>query len=172
MKIREGDKVKINLFEEDYRVKWVGERMVVLETENKSRQFLTTLNNLKSNSFSLPQNPKIRNKINRWKEDINMTKKEETKRKKSTMKKKEIEFTLFAPDFREVFLAGDFNSWNPQTLPMQKDINGVWRIKLKLHPGRYQYKFFTDGAWFEGPLSDTEVITNPFGTQNFIKEIR
>ncbi len=107
-----------------------------------------------------------------------MTEKEETKRKKSAMKKKEgpsgkkeIEFTLYAPEFREVFLGGEFNSWNPQTLPMKKDTHGVWRTKLKLPVGRYQFKFFTDGAWFEGPLPDTEVITNPFGTQNFIKEV-
>ncbi len=62
MAIKEGDKVRISLCKEDYRVNWVGERMVVLETENKSRQFLTTLDNLKSYSFSLPQNPKIRKK--------------------------------------------------------------------------------------------------------------
>jgi len=60
MAIKEGDRVRISLSEEDYRVKWVGERMVVLETENKSRQFLTTLYNLKS--YSLPQGPKIRKK--------------------------------------------------------------------------------------------------------------
>jgi len=62
MEIKEGDRVRINLCEGDYRVKWVGERMVVLEAEDKSRQFLTTVDNLKSNSFSLPQNPKIRRK--------------------------------------------------------------------------------------------------------------
>ena len=61
MTIKEGDRVRISLSEEDYRVKWVGDRMVVLETENKSRQFLTTLDNLKS--YSLPQNPKIRKTI-------------------------------------------------------------------------------------------------------------
>jgi len=49
MAIKEGDRVRISLFEEDYRVKWVGEKMVVLETENKSRQFLTTLDNLNLN---------------------------------------------------------------------------------------------------------------------------
>lgn len=107
-----------------------------------------------------------------------MTVKEETKRKKSAIKKKEgtsrkkeIEFTFYAPEVKEVFLGGDFNSWDPQTLPMRKDTQGVWRTKLKLPAGRYQYKFFIDSAWFEGPLPDTEVITNPFGTQNFVKEV-
>lgn len=60
MAIKEGDRVRIGLSEEDYRVKWVGDRMVVLETENKSHQFLTTLDNLKL--YSLPQSPKIRKK--------------------------------------------------------------------------------------------------------------
>jgi len=108
-----------------------------------------------------------------------MTEKEETKRKMSAIKKKEgpigekkeIEFTLYAPEVREVFLGGEFNSWDPQALPMKKDAQGVWRTKLKLPAGHHQYKFFIDGAWFEGCLADAEMITNPFGTQNFIKEV-
>lgn len=56
MGIKEGDRVRISLRDEDYIVKWVGDRMVVLETEDKSRQLLTTLDSLES--YSLPQNPK------------------------------------------------------------------------------------------------------------------
>ncbi|MGQ9509877.1 MAG: hypothetical protein ACUVTN_10850 [Thermodesulfobacteriota bacterium] len=48
MGIKEGDRVRINLREEDYIVKWVRGRMVVLETEDKSCQLLTTLDSLES----------------------------------------------------------------------------------------------------------------------------
>ncbi len=53
----------------------------------------------------------------------------------------------------EVSLAGDFNGWNPQSLPMKKNQNGVWRVELKrLPPGRYGYKFLVDGnRWVEDP---------------------
>jgi hypothetical protein len=61
MAIKEGDKVRISLIEEDYRVKWVGDRMVVLEAENKSRQFLTTMDNLKTSCS--PRDPKMKERL-------------------------------------------------------------------------------------------------------------
>lgn len=61
MEIKEGDRVRISFREEDYIVKGVGDRMVVLETEDKLRQLLTTLDSLES--YSSPRNPKIRKKI-------------------------------------------------------------------------------------------------------------
>jgi hypothetical protein len=61
MSLKEGDRVRISLIGEDYRVKWIGDRMVVWEAEDKSTELLTTMDNLKS--YSSPQNPKIREKI-------------------------------------------------------------------------------------------------------------
>jgi len=57
MTLKEGERVRITLIEGDYRVKWIGDRVVVLETEDGSGQFLTTVDNLDLNP--LPQNPKI-----------------------------------------------------------------------------------------------------------------
>lgn len=31
-------------------------------------------------------------------------------------------------------------------IPMKKDSNGFWMVKLKLEPGRYRYKFIVDGV--------------------------
>jgi hypothetical protein len=61
MSLKEGDRVKITLLGGDYRVKSIGERMVVLETQDGSGQFLTTIDNLDSNP--LPQNLKIKKKM-------------------------------------------------------------------------------------------------------------
>jgi hypothetical protein len=61
MSLREGDRVRITLIEGNYRVKWIGERVAVLETEDGSGQFLTTVDNLDLNP--LPQNPKIEKKM-------------------------------------------------------------------------------------------------------------
>ena len=80
---------------------------------------------------------------------------------------KTVEFTFRAPEAREVFLAGEFNNWDTQSLPMKKEKDGVWKAKIKLPPGRYEYKFFADNAWVEN-LPDTELSSNPFGTQNLI----
>lgn len=46
MAVKEGDRVRISSFGRNYRVKWIGHRMVVLETEDGSSQFLTTLDHL------------------------------------------------------------------------------------------------------------------------------
>ena len=47
MALKEGDRIRIGSIGKDYRVKWIGDSMVVLETEDRSSQFLTTLENLR-----------------------------------------------------------------------------------------------------------------------------
>ena len=61
MKLKEGERVHLTPIEGDYRVKWIGDKVVVLETEDGSGQFLTAVDNLESNP--LPQNPKIKKKM-------------------------------------------------------------------------------------------------------------
>jgi hypothetical protein len=46
MVLKEGDRVRISSIGKDYRVKWIGDRMVVLETEDGTTQFLTTVENV------------------------------------------------------------------------------------------------------------------------------
>ena len=94
-------------------------------------------------------------------------------KRKSTGKKKEksiektVEFTFHGPEARKVFLAGKFNSWDTQSLPMKRNKGGIWKVKVKLSPGRHEYKFFADDAWVES-LPGVEQVSNPLGTRNFI----
>jgi hypothetical protein len=46
MALKEGDRVRITLIGGNYRVKWIGDRVVVLETEDGLGQFLTTVDHL------------------------------------------------------------------------------------------------------------------------------
>jgi 1,4-alpha-glucan branching enzyme len=98
-------------------------------------------------------------------------------KRKSTSKQKEkfiektVEFTFRAPEAREVFLAGGFNGWDTQSLPMKKSKGGIWKAIVKLSPGRYEYKFFADDAWIES-LPGVEQVSNPLGTRNFIAWVR
>ncbi len=80
---------------------------------------------------------------------------------------KRVEFAFYAPEAKEVYLAGEFNAWNNQSLPMAKDKDGVWKTEIKLLPGRYEYKYFADSAWVED-LPGEELVSNPFGTQNMV----
>ena len=94
-------------------------------------------------------------------------KKKAPDQKKETLGVKEVEFSFFAPEAREVFLAGEFNEWDTRSLPMRKDQEGVWRIMVELNPGSYEFKFWVDGAWFEG-LAGAQLVSNSFGTQNYV----
>jgi 1,4-alpha-glucan branching enzyme len=93
------------------------------------------------------------------------SKRESEKREKPI--EKTLEFTFKAPDIKEVFLAGEFNNWDTRSLPMKKDKKGVWKVKIKLPPGRYEYKFFADNGWVEH-LPGVEQVSNSLGTRNFI----
>lgn len=77
----------------------------------------------------------------------------------------EIEFTFYAPAAKKVCMAGNFNDWNTKSLPMKKDRDGAWKIKMKLTPGKYEYKYFVDGAWAQD-LPCADLTPNPFGTFN------
>jgi len=50
---------------------------------------------------------------------------------------------------------------------MKKGKEGVWRTKVKLLLGRYEYKLFADNAWVEN-LPDAGNVSNSFGTRNFV----
>jgi len=42
---------------------------------------------------------------------------------------KTVEFSLQAPEAKEVFVAGEFNQWHGQSMPMKKGKNGTWKAK-------------------------------------------
>jgi hypothetical protein len=50
MPFKEGDRVRVNLIGNDYQIIWIGDRTVVLETEDKTYQLLTTVDHLRFNS--------------------------------------------------------------------------------------------------------------------------
>jgi 5'-AMP-activated protein kinase regulatory beta subunit len=67
----------------------------------------------------------------------------------------------------EVFLAGDFNNWNPQSHRMTRGKDGAFQRKLKLAPGSYEYKFIVDGEWRTDPRA-AEQRPNEFGSMNSV----
>jgi 1,4-alpha-glucan branching enzyme len=86
---------------------------------------------------------------------------------KTNPQERKVEFNYYAPEANEVFVVGEFNQWNTESLPMKKTKNGIWKAKVALPPGRYEYKLLADGAWVHS-LPNVEMIPNPFGTQNFV----
>ena len=101
--------------------------------------------------------------------------------KKKSIPKRKVYFIFQAPEANEVYLAGEFNGWHTQTLPMIKGENGVWNAKMELGAGRHEYKLFVDGAWMEdrscevevemGPVRvvpESEPVINSYGTLNYV----
>ena len=74
------------------------------------------------------------------------------------------------PDARQIYLAGNFNDWNPKARRMVKVRDGSFRARLDLAPGDYQYKFVADDLWLEDQFADTRV-PNQYGTFNSIVRV-
>ena len=74
------------------------------------------------------------------------------------------------PAAKEVYLVGEFNSWNIRADRMTKTKDG-FRKTLKLPPGEYQYKFLIDGVWHHDP-SAAKQVHNAFGTTNSVVRVR
>jgi 1,4-alpha-glucan branching enzyme len=91
-------------------------------------------------------------------------------KKRESHHERKIEFSFYFPEAKEVFLAGDFNGWNPPSLPLKKNREGAWEARLKLSPGRYEYKIVVDGDWMHD-FSCTEMVPNPFGTYNCVLRV-
>ena len=58
-----------------------------------------------------------------------------------------MDLTCAAPHAHEVCVAGDFNDWRVDDLALHQDEPGSWSIKLRLPPGRHEYRFIVDGGW-------------------------
>ena len=81
-----------------------------------------------------------------------------------------VRLELYAPQAREVFVAGSFNDWQPATTALQLCEAGRWARELSLAPGKYEYLFLVDGQWLTDPKSK-DYIQNPFGGLNSLLHI-
>lgn len=93
--------------------------------------------------------------------------------KKSATKKsatKSVTFTVHADKGKAVYVAGEFNKWNPTAKKMTFKA-GVYSATLKLAAGTYQYKFVIDGTWCADP-ENTNSIPNDQGTFNSVITVK
>lgn len=73
-----------------------------------------------------------------------------TKKNKTSANKGKKRFTFLckAEPGSEVYLAGNFNGWNPTKRKMiDKENNGNFITTMMLPPGEYEYKFVINGHW-------------------------
>ena len=85
--------------------------------------------------------------------------------------KKRVTFTLAADAGSEVYLAGDFNNWDPAGKKLtDKKGDGVYSTVISLAPGEYEYKFVINGPWCVDP-NCKEWRQNSLGTLNSVLRV-
>jgi 1,4-alpha-glucan branching enzyme len=107
-----------------------------------------------------------------------------TAAKKSTAKKSgpvkkarktipSTEFSVHAPDAKDIFLAGNFNNWqsDSKNFRLRRFKDGTWKKMVKLKPGIYEYQFVVDGQWWTDPGHKKRVL-NQYGTENSVKIVK
>lgn len=70
---------------------------------------------------------------------------------------------------KKVYVAGSFNNWQTQKLPMLKTKTG-WELPIFLIDGTYTYRFIVDGKWMPDPENNDNFL-NEFGSLNSVIRI-
>ncbi|MBB1284335.1 hypothetical protein HRH25_08130 [Flavisolibacter sp. BT320] len=70
------------------------------------------------------------------------------------------------PEAKAVFLAGDFNQWNPDAFAMEK-MGEDWIFPVHLSVGKHLYKYIVDGKWLTDP-GNKLWEQNEYGTGNSV----
>ena len=87
---------------------------------------------------------------------------------KKAAAKKDVTFTLHAEKGQDVYVAGEFNGWDPTAKKMAyKARQGIYTATLKLAAGTYQYKFVIGGTWCADP-ENANAVQNDQGTFNSV----
>lgn len=79
-----------------------------------------------------------------------------------------VRFVLYAPDARQVAVAGTFNQWDSHAAPLiRAGTKGVWTTTLALPVGQHHYAFVVDGAqWVPDPAATA--VDDGFGRRNSV----
>ncbi len=84
-------------------------------------------------------------------------------------KRKRVKFAIEGTEANCVFVAGNFNDWNPKKNRL-KYKDGQFAASVLLPRGRYEYKFVVDDNWCIDPQCP-EWSTNDLGSLNSIIEV-
>ncbi|MCY3024289.1 MAG: diguanylate cyclase, partial [Planctomycetota bacterium] len=69
---------------------------------------------------------------------------------------------------QSITVAGDFNGWNKDVDPMQREASGRFSLGVKLAPGRYAYKFVINGEWYITDPASSRFAHDGYGGRNSV----
>lgn len=85
-------------------------------------------------------------------------------------KKSPLHLEIDATGARQVFLAGSFNDWKVDSIPLKKASGDRWEVELDLPSGTYEYRFIVDGEWKSDPQAK-DYVPNVYGSFNSIIQV-
>lgn len=91
-------------------------------------------------------------------------------RSQTTPKRRRLTISFQGERDRQVFVAGDFNQWDPTKKPMKEVSPGEYQAVLMLPAGVFEYKFVVDGEWVADPSAETW-SSNPYGSLNSVIKV-
>lgn len=66
-----------------------------------------------------------------------------------------------------VNVCGEFNDWSQTSLPMQRNAEGNYEVRVLLEAGRrYRYRYFIAGARWENDWLADDYVPNEFGGED------
>lgn len=83
-----------------------------------------------------------------------------------------IKFVLVAPQAAKVALVGDFNGWDPEATPAERQSDGSWATFISLKPGRHVYSFVLDGKVFINDPTAPIAPDDGFGQKNSVVVVK
>jgi chromosome partitioning protein len=85
---------------------------------------------------------------------------------------RDVFFCMSAPGAKKVYVAGEFNDWRlDAAASLERDEEGIWRRRVSLLPGRYQYKYYVDGQWIVDPENPLRIV-NENGIVNSLIKVK
>lgn len=83
-----------------------------------------------------------------------------------------IKFVLLAPQAHKVALVGDFNGWDQNATPAERQSDGSWATFVQLPPGRHVYAFVLDGRVFMNDPAAPIAPDDGFGQKNSVVVVK
>lgn len=83
-----------------------------------------------------------------------------------------IKFVLVAPQAAKVSLVGDFNGWDANATPAERQPDGSWATFVQLSPGRHVYSFVLDGNIFMNDPAAPIAPDDGFGQKNSVVVVK
>ena len=81
---------------------------------------------------------------------------------------KPVNFYYASPEAKSVSVVGEFNDWNPNSLPMQRRVDGWWFIQVSLTHGHHHYLFLVDGTPTLDPKATGTVQAYQYGKASMV----